>query len=129
MRSGGGGRPGSSRCLGSSALTWIRRGSGWGGGALFSFQYTASGPADNVGFLTSDLAVCVSETLRGVSGGGGGGGIIATGAFLKIHTPLLLVLVSFVVVFRIHLQNGAVLSVSLGSMDVSQCSTGAGNER
>lgn len=30
---------------------------------LFSFQYTASGPAANVGFLTSDLAVIVSETL------------------------------------------------------------------
>lgn len=43
---------------------------------LFSFQYTASGPADNVGFLTSDLAVCVSETL-------GDGAIIAIGAFLK----------------------------------------------
>lgn len=78
MRSGGGGRPGNSRCLGSSALTWIR---GGGGCALFSFQYTASGPTDNVGFLTSDLAVCVSETLRGVSGGGGGGGSLPQGHF------------------------------------------------
>lgn len=49
-------------------------GEGWWRGLLFSFQYTASGSSDNVGFLTSDLVVCVSETLRGVGGRGQGVG-------------------------------------------------------
>lgn len=62
------------RCLACLAPDEMRResgeGRGAGGSSLFSFQYTACGSADNVGFLTSDLTVCVSETLRGVVDGG-----------------------------------------------------------
>lgn len=57
--------PDDMRVGGGAAVKRGRRGS------LFSFQCTASGSVDNVGFLTSDLVVCTLETLTGVGGDGG----------------------------------------------------------